>query len=460
MSEPRSSGENEARKSFFASLREFAKNAEKTAIVFHDRPHTYAGLIDEMALWQRRFDESEVTAGAVVALEGGYSLNSCAALLALIDRGAVLVPLGPLPDHKREEFLAVAEVETVVRAEGDGTGHIEHTGAHASHELFGRLRAASRPGLVLFSSGTTGSSKASVLDFAKVLSRYSIATNPRRILSFLSLDHIGGINTLLHTFSQGGTVVAVPERTPDAVFAAIAEHGVQILPTTPTFLNMALMSGAIERHDCTALTLVTYGTEPMPIQTLRRLTTALPGAHFKQTYGLSELGILPTRSKSDDTLWLKLGGAGFDYKIVDDVLWVRSDMAMLGYLNASAPFDEEGYFNTQDVVQVDGEYLRILGRRSEIINVGGEKVYPNEVEGVLLEADNVADVTVSGLPSPVTGMVVKATVRLITAEDGKAVAIRVRKLCREQLEAYKVPVVVEVSEAPQHSERFKKSRSV
>jgi len=229
------------------------------------------------------------------------------------------------------------------------------------------------------------------------------------------------------------------------------------------WINVAMflaesIAGVLARHRTTSLQLVTYGTEPMPLQTLQRLKTELPQVRFKQTYGLSELGILPTRSRDDNTLWVRIGGAGFDYKIVDDVLWIRSGMAMLGYLNASAPFDDEGYFNTQDVVRTDGEWIRILGRRSEIINVGGEKVYPSEVENVLLQVPNVAEVTVSGHPSPVTGMVVQAAVQVAEDEDEKAVRDRIRAYCRGRLEPYKTPALVRVSSAPQHSERFKKIR--
>lgn len=447
----------DVKESFFRGLREFA-GAE--SFVFDGDSYDYAHLAREVDYWAGYLEKEGVTAGTVTALEGECSPHSCAALLAMIRLDAIVVPLGPLPAEKRREFLGIAEVESIVRADGSGASGVEHTGVRAEHELFGRLRAAGHPGLVLFSSGTTGRSKASVLDFVKALSRYGTPAKPRRILSFLSLDHIGGINTLLHTLSQGGTVITVPERTPNTVFGAIERHRAEILPTTPTFLNMALISGALERHDCSSLELVTYGTEPMPIQTLRRLSATLPaGTRLKQTYGLSELGILPTRSKGDDTLWVRIGGAGFEHKIVDDVLWIRSGMAMLGYLNAPAPFDSEGYFNTQDVVRVDGDYLHILGRRSEIINVGGEKVYPSEVEGVVLEAGNIADVTVSSLPSPVTGAAVMATVRLVTEEDPAAVSRRVRKHCRERLEMYKVPVTVKVSQAAQHSERFKKVRA-
>ncbi len=94
---------------------------------------------------------------------------------------------------------------------------------------------------------------------------------------------------------------------------------------------------------------------------------------------------------------------------------------MLGYLNAPSPFDEDGWYNTHDVVEVDGPYIRILGRTTELINVGGQKVYPSEVESALLEMDNVREATVWGEPNPVTGQVVAARVTLARPEDQPSV---------------------------------------
>lgn len=444
--------------SFFNRIASF-ENSD--AIVYNGTTYSYARLMEMSHKWQQLLDRQHIEAGQVVALESPSSPEACAALIALIERNAIVVPLVTLPPAKRKEFHEVAQVEFVITLDGtEQHCSYEQTHRQASHALYERLRNNSAPGLVLFSSGTSGTSKATVLDFTKVLAHYGEATRPRRTLAFLNIDHIGGINTFFHTVSQGGTIITIPERTPDTVFEAIATHKVQVLPTTPTFLNMVLISGAYERYDLQSLQLITYGTEPMPLQTLQRLHLALPNVRFKQTYGLTELGILPTKSRDDNTLWIKMGGAGFEYKIIDNVLWIRSDMALLGYLNAPVPFDTEGFFNTQDVVEIDGDYLHILGRRSEIINVGGEKVYPSEVENVLLEVSNVAEATVVGCPNPVTGMVVKATLSLVHTEDLQTVTKRVRQYCRQRLEAFKIPVVIEIATEKQHSDRFKKIRNV
>lgn len=196
----------------------------------------------------------------------------------------------------------------------------------------------------------------------------------------------------------------------------------------------------------------------MPASTLEALAMAFPGVRFKQTYGLTEIGILPTVSENSQSLWLKVGGMGSDIKVVDGVLHVRAPSAMLGYLNAPSPFDAEGWLNTGDVVETKGDYLRILGRASEAINVGGQKVHPAEVESVLLQMANVRDVTVYGRRNPVTGSVVAARIGLIEPEDGHEFEQRLRDFCRGHLEKYKVPMVLEIDGGEHHNNRFKKAR--
>jgi acyl-CoA synthetase (AMP-forming)/AMP-acid ligase II len=273
------------------------------------------------------------------------------------------------------------------------------------------------------------------------------------------IDHIGGINTLFYVLSQGGTVVPVEGRDPESICETIARHRIELLPTTPTFLNMLLMSDALLRHDCSSLRMITYGTEPMPLSTLRHLHAVLPGVELKQTYGLSELGILQTKSREPDSLWVKVGGEGFETKVVGGILWIRSDSAMLGYLNWPSPFDADGWFNTEDVVEVDGEWLRILGRKSEIINVGGEKVYPAEVESTLLEIENIRDASVVGRRNPISGQVVVARVVLREPEAIDQVRKRIRLHCKSRLEPFKIPAIIELCDEPFHGKRFKKMRS-
>jgi long-chain acyl-CoA synthetase len=417
---------------------------------------TYDELLQRVEQWRTSVLVG-VERGAVVAFDGDYGPGAISLLLALALDGHVLVPLSRDVAPHHESFMTLAEAEywiTSVESEPE----LRVTGTSATHDLYGKLRARGNPGLVLFSSGSTGAHKAAVHDFTKLLRKFSVPRHCYRTVVFLQLDHIGGINTLLYTLANGGRAVVSDARTPRAVCKVIAQHRAELLPTSPTFLNLLLLSEEHLRHDLSSLKLITYGTEPMPEATLNRLVRTFPDVKLLQTYGLSELGILRSQSRGSDSLWVRVGGEGYETKVVDGRLWIRSESAMMGYLNAPNPFDNEGFFDTGDLVEVDGEWLRFCGRQSEIINVGGNKVFPAEVESVLLELPNVADVAVSGERSPITGQVVTATVRLIEPEAADVFKQRMRRFCHDRLSPYKVPARVRITDEALYSARFKRRR--
>ncbi|MFV9504546.1 MAG: long-chain fatty acid--CoA ligase [Oscillochloridaceae bacterium umkhey_bin13] len=431
---------------------------DRPALVWQDQPVSYGDLLQRIANWQSELTEHDLGPGQVVALEGDYSPNAVSLLLALIERRAIVVPLTKSVEAHRTEFLAIAEVQTAIRFDQGDQWQIERFPRTVNNALTRQLLDSEHPGLVLFSSGSTGKSKAALHNFTPLLEKFQLPRHARITLTFLLLDHIGGINTLFYTLANGGTVVAVTERDPEVVCQAIARHRVQSLPTSPTFLNLLLISEAYQHHDLSSLELITYGTEVMPASTLQRLHELFPQVQLLQTYGLSELGILRSKSRESNSLWVKVGGEGFETKVVDGILWIRAQSAMLGYLNAPSPFDAEGWMNTQDVVEVDGEYLRILGRRSELINVGGQKVYPAEVESVLLQLPNVRAAIVVGEANPITGQIVTARLSLHEPEELGVLKRRVRSFCSERLAPYKIPVKIQIADHDLHSARFKTMR--
>jgi long-chain acyl-CoA synthetase len=432
---------------------------DEPAIIWHDRPFRYGQILEIIESWGQRLKVEEVNAGDVVAVEGDYSPNACALLIALIGNKNIVVPLASIAGSHRDEFLDTAEVQTVISFDDEDHHELERRTTEVANPLTLELINASDPGLVLFSSGSTGKNKAALHNFAFLLEKYKAVRKCMRTLTFLLLDHIGGINTLFYTLSNGGTVLAIQSRDPEIICQTIEKHKVELLPTSPTFLNLLLISEAYRRHDLSSLKLITYGTEIMPETTLRRLHEVFPNVQLLQTYGLSELGILRSKSKDSNSLWVKVGGEGFETKVVDGVLWIRAQSSMLGYLNAPSPFDEDGWMNTQDMVEVDGDYIRILGRKSDIINVGGQKVYPAEVESILMQMDNVKDATVRGEKNPLTGSIVVAKLILDQPEQLPALKQRVRQFCKERLENYKTPVKIEIADNLQHTERYKKMRA-
>jgi acyl-CoA synthetase (AMP-forming)/AMP-acid ligase II len=437
-------------------LFERMKQAGGRLAVAHDAAaSSYRDVLERVTWWQDALHRQGVT-GRVLSIEGDYGVESIAVLLAAMSARNTVVPISTDSQAHLDEFLDVADVEYRVSPDRDRPV-IQATGRTATHNHYRTLQNKGAAGLVLFSSGSTGKHKAAVHNLDRLLEKFVTPRHCYRTLVFLQLDHIGGLNTLFYTLANGGTVVVSRGRMPRQVCEAIARHRVELLPTSPTFLNMLLLSEEHLRHDLSSLQLITYGTEPMPEATLRRTHDAFPYVRLLQTYGLSELGILRSQSRAPGSLWVRVGGEGYETKVVDGRLWIRARTAMLGYLNAPNPFDTDGFFDTGDLVECDGEWLRILGRRSEVINVGGNKVFPTEVENTLLGLENVEDVVVRGESNPFTGQAVVAAVRLARPEPAAEFKTRMRLYCRDRLPAYKIPVRVQFADTL-HSERFKKVR--
>lgn len=437
----------------------------RSAVVSDSQSVSYIEIHQRIGAWQNRLHEYGINSGSVVAVIGDYSPEFASLLLALLINRNIVVPLTFETRTQHPRFLQLAGVEFVFEVVANNRDFDVIKQDHSCHhEYIQRLQQNSESGLVLFTSGTSGESKGAVLSVDRLFEKFRKCTSrpekALRSLVFLKLDHIGGINTLCSILFSGGTAISIAERSPAAVCAAIETHRVELLPTTPTFLNMLLLSAIYKEHNLSSLKMITYGTEPMPKSTLLAVNRVFPEIKLKQTYGLTELGIFATRSRDSSSDWLMIGGEGVETRVVNNILHIRTRNAMLGYLNASSPFTDDGWYITGDQVEIEGDYFRILGRDSEIINVSGEKVYPAEVENALLEMDNVRDVLVQGKPNPVTGHIVTAQFFLDKPEDRRSLHDRVHGHCRDRLEPFKVPKLIGISEQAFVGSRLKKMRNI
>jgi acyl-CoA synthetase (AMP-forming)/AMP-acid ligase II len=440
-------------------LERLARFPDRDAIVDRHHAMTYRELLQRIEAWSETLASRRLLTGSVIGVQGQASPEVCALFLTLLLSGRVAVPL-PASGGERQRDLEIAHVQALVDFGPSAAWSFESVMSSAAPApLLQRLRERGCGGLVVFSSGSSGARKAALFEVDTLLKRYREPSRGYRSLLFLQLDHLGGIHTLLHALAHGGTAILTADRRPDSVCRIVERYRVELLPTTPTFLRMLVMSGLHDRYDLSSLRLITYGTEPMPSSTLAALMPLFPAVRFKQTYGLSELGVLPTRSRTSDSLWLEVGGVGCEIRVVDSVLWIRSETPMLGYLNAPSPFDQDGWYNTGDLVQVDGSYVRILGRASDVINVGGEKVHPVEVESVLLEIEEIGDATVWGHPSPVTGYVVAARVTPRRGDHAATLERRIYRYCQGRLAPWKIPAYIEIVDGEHHGPRFKKLRA-
>lgn len=438
----------------------FDANPEKQAIIFNSQAITYSRLNDEVKgriIW---LSEIGVVKGDVVLLLGDYSLNSVSVLIALTEIGCILVPLTPavyasLSPESLKEVAPVWKIDTT-----DEVVCIERycQGAVTRPDLYALLDSSSSPGLVLFTSGSSGKPKAVVHNFSKLLEKFKVPRPSMITLNFLLFDHWGGLNTLFHCLSNAGLVVFPHERTPHAVCTLIDKFSIELLPATPSFLNMMLIGKTYTQFDLSSLKLITYGAEPMPETTLKHLVAAFPQVELRQTYGMIELGVLRAKSRAAGSLWVKVGGEGYDLRVVDGILQIKSQSAMLGYINSTSPFTEDGFLITGDMVDQDGDWIRILGRQSDLINVGGQKVYPSEVEAVILEHENVQEIIVYGADHALSGKIVCADISLCDAAEKNDARRSITKFARSRLQEYMVPMKIRFVDGDLQSLRLKKAR--
>lgn len=436
----------------------FKKNANCNALIWHDKTYKYNCLLKKITYWKKYLKEKKIQPGFVIGLEGDFSPNTITILLCLIDMNCIIVPFDYSQRTKNQKKYKLAKLKYLIAIDTNDCVNFKEYNETSHYDYYNILRKNNRPGLVLFTSGSSGEPKAAVHDFSKLLDKFKTKRKPLSTLNFLLFDHWGGLNTMFHTLYNGGTVISVIDRKPDVVCKLIDKYNLELLPASPTFLNLMIISGAYQRWDLSSLKIISYGAEPMPESVLLHLNKLFPNVKLLQTYGLIELGVLRSKSKSNDSLWVKIGGEGYKVRVVNDMLQIKADSAILGYLNAPSPFTEDGWFITGDKVLQDGDYFKILGRESEIINVGGEKVYPAEVESVILEIDNVSEVRVYGQKNPIVGNIVCANVRLKKNVDHKLFISRLKKYCRQKIQNYKIPVKVKIDEKKQYSDRYKKKR--
>lgn len=434
----------------------FEDNKSSTAFIYREEEYSYDWLLKKYEYYSDYLNKKKIAPFTIVAVRSDFNPESVALMLALIENGNCFVPIS-YAVKTAIEFYDIAQVEHLIEYKNDKFEY-QNLGHKAEHQILLSLKEKEHPGLILFSSGSTGKSKAAVHDFLPLLEKFKVRRNTLRTITFLLFDHIGGVNTLLYILSNAGTIVTVEDRSPENVCRLIEKYQVELLPTSPTFISLILISKAYQKYDISSLKIATYGTEAMPESTLKSFHKLFPNIKLKQTYGLSELGILRSKSRSDDSLWVKVGGEDYDIKIDDGILFIKAKSAMLGYLNAESPIDKDGWFNTQDRVETDGDWIKILGRESDIINVGGQKVYPAEVESVLTEIENINSASVYSVENPLLGYVVGAKVSLETDEDLRTLKKKIRTYCKSKLESFKIPVHIEIVDSAMVSSRFKKIR--
>jgi acyl-CoA synthetase (AMP-forming)/AMP-acid ligase II len=260
-----------------------------------------------------------------------------------------------------------------------------------------------------------------------------------------------GMQISLQCLLNGGTLVSPGVgATVDQIIELMLREHVEFASATPAYWRRLLMFGDSKKFRSITLKQITLGGEVVDQQVLDMLKSAFPTARIAHIYATSELG--RCFSVTDGTAgfpadWIgKAASDGVELNVQDDELLVRSPNSMQGYDELSAQRSNQPpstWIATGDLVKRNGDRYMFVGRRSDVINVGGHKVFPQEVEPLLRAVPGVADVRVYGQPSSLVGQLVAA--QIVAASPGEAETVKVRVIeATKQLSPHQRPRLVEM----------------
>jgi fatty-acyl-CoA synthase len=471
------------------------KTPEKTALIYGEGEEmTYRQLADgtdrvSALLWHRG-----VRKGDRVAFLGENSPEFLQVLFGAAQLGAVFVPVNtrlaapeiahvltdsgarvlihdPVSAARVADGVAAARVAHVI-ATGDGDGALgallaASSGGHADADV-----TLEDPAAILYTSGTTGTSKGAVLTHQNLT---WVALNCLVDYDIVSTDVALMISPLFHAASlgmgalpvilKGATIVLEKGFEPGRALELIERHGVTMLSGVPTTYQLLADHPRWSGTDLTTLKKLTCGGSAVPTRILNAYEER--GLSFSQGYGMTEASPGAT-SLAPDMTRAKQGSVGLphfftDVRIADEhgamvprgtvgEIEITGPNVFPGYLNlpeaTSAAFSSDGWFRSGDLGYLDADgYLFIADRLKDMIISGGENIYPAEVENLISDIDGVTGVAVIGVPDDTWGEVPWA---VLTVRDGAAVTLEdVRARLDGRIARYKLPKnVVVIDELP------------
>jgi acyl-CoA synthetase (AMP-forming)/AMP-acid ligase II len=277
------------------------------------------------------------------------------------------------------------------------------------------------------------------------------------------LSFYAGLQVFLQSFFNNATLVVPPSLEPLEISRAMQEGAVHYAAGTPTFWRWLLAFAPRERLQACALRQITLSGEMATQDVLDGLRQVFPTARVIHVYGLTETGRLFSVSDGKEGFPAKFleesPRPGIELRVVDGQLMTRSVNAMLAYDGHNALREEgDGWFATGDLVEVRGDRVVFRGRNSDVINVGGRKVMPAEVEAVLRSVPGVGEVRVYARKSSLAGYLVAADLVLASGADPERTKAEAQRIAREKLAPHQVPRWVNVVAEIPRSEAFKTLR--
>ena len=409
----------------------------------------HALFLDDFATASLFGDDLDALEGRSVVLFVGDMAMAAAALIDLDGwaRRIVLCPPG---------WDAAKLASVVIDAEADALVHgAEREAPKVDVPLFAPCRLPMRPlrkrpvatrrtEWVLPTSGTSGPPKLVVHTLDSLMGAIGAAPT-QQWATFYDVRRYGGLQIFLRALAgQGSLQLSGVDESVDSFLSRLGDGEITHISGTPSHWRKVLMSANARRIDPDYVRLSGEIANDSVLESLRAL---YPRARVEHAYASTEAGVVFSVDDGQagfPAAWLARKGA-VEMKIVDGALRVRSSRIASRFLGADAPplTDEDGFIDTGDMVERRGERLYFVGRRGGIINVGGAKVHPEEVEAVLNAHAAVRASRVFARRNPIVGALVVGEVVLRDAQVSRDGLERdILAACRAHLPAHMTPALL------------------
>ena len=379
--------------------------------------------------------------GRNILLDVGEQFDAARAMIGLDGVAARMVVCPPgLPADHREAIAAKARIDVVVddawlagapeaNASASGAPHIETE-------------------WLLLTSGTTGVPKL-VSHTLRGLTGAIAGTVPASApvwATFYDIRRYGGLQIFLRAvFGTGSMVLPGLDEPLAALLPRYGARGVTHISGTPSHWRRVLMNPAASAFSPLYVRLSGEIADQAVLDALQR---QYPHAKVGHAYASTEAGVgfeVNDGKEGFPASYVDGGLAGVAMKVVDDTLRIRSTRTASGYVGEALTLrDADGFVDTGDIVMRRGDRYFFAGRRGGIINIGGQKVHPEEIEAVINRHRAVRMSLVKSRKNPIMGAVVAAEVVLDDAagDNGDAIRREIEASCRDSLASWKVPATI------------------
>jgi acyl-coenzyme A synthetase/AMP-(fatty) acid ligase len=399
--------------------------------------------------------------GRSVLLKLSDQLKSGLAMIELdgVARRMLLCPPDLNPAHL-DALIADAEIDAVVTDEPEGwaaSGLALVVAAQLPLQPAPAAKTERATEWLMLTSGTSGVPKI-VGHTLEALTGAIVAEGPARgpapvWATFYDIRRYGGLQIFLRAILSGGSMVLsdAHEALADHV-ARLNARGVSHISGTPSHWRKLLMSGSAAQF---APRYVRLSGEIADQAVLDGLKAAFPESSIGHAYASTEAGVgfaVNDGLEGFPADYVGIDRNGVEMRVVDGSLRIRSRRTAHAYIgrDAAALTGADGFVDTGDIVELRGNRYHFVGRRGGIINIGGLKVHPEEIEAVINRHPDVRMSRAKSRRSPITGGIVVADVILADGTDpdrGKQIRDQILDSCRTQLASHKVPAVIRFVDA-------------